>query len=406
MTTSEITAKIQERVEASREQIIKFMREICAIPSMTSQIGPVGERIAQEMRALGFDEVRFDKMGNILGRVGNGPKVIVFDSHIDTVGVGDPASWQWDPFEGKIEDGVLYARGACDEKGSTPGMVYGMAFARDLGLLDGWTAYYFGNMEEWCDGIAPNTFVEVDPKVRPDYVVIGEPTRMNVYRGHKGRIELKVTAKGKSAHAASNHLCDNAVYKLLPVIEGLRDLEPKLGDHPFLGHGKITLSDLKVSTASINAVPDEAVIYIDRRMTFGETKEEAVEQVRALIPEKDRDSVTVEELFYDEPSYTGFVFPVDKYFPAWALEENHPLVQAGQTTRQLIGLPYAPSGKWDFSTNGIYWAGKAGIDSIGFGPGDERVAHAVLECVSLEDVVKATEFYALLPGVLKDQGAA
>lgn len=406
MTTVEITAKVQERVEASREKIIQFMRDICAIPSMNSQVGPVGERIAQEMRSLGFDEVRFDKMGNILGRVGNGPKVIVFDSHIDTVGVGDPASWSWDPFEGKVEDGVLYARGACDEKGSTPGMVYGIAFARDLGLLDGWTAYYFGNMEEWCDGIAANTFVEVDPKVRPDFVVIGEPTRMNVYRGHKGRIELKVTAKGKSAHAASNHLGDNAVYKLLPVIEGLRDLEPKLGDHPFLGHGKITLSDLKVSTASINAVPDEAVIYIDRRMTFGETKEEAVEQVRALIPEKDRDSVVVEELFYDEPSYTGFVFPVDKFFPPWALDENHPLVQAGQTTRQLIGLPDAPSGKWDFSTNGIYWAGKAGIDSIGFGPGDERVAHAVLECVPLDEVVKATAFYALLPGVLKEQGAA
>jgi putative selenium metabolism hydrolase len=406
MATNEVTTVIQGRVAQSREQIIRFMREICAIPSMVSQIGPVGERIAAEMRALGFDEVRFDKMGNILGRIGSGPKVLVYDSHIDTVGVGDPASWQWDPFEGKVEDGLLYARGACDEKGSTPGMIYGLAFARDLGLLDGWTAYYFGNMEEWCDGIAPNSFVEVDPKVRPDFVVIGEPTRMNVYRGHKGRIELKVTAKGKSAHAASNHLGDNAVYKLLPVIEGLRDLEPKLGDHPFLGHGKITLSDLKVSTASINAVPDEAVIFIDRRMTFGETKEEAVEQVRALIPEKDRGSITVEELFYDEPSYTGFVFPVDKYFPPWALDENHPLVTAGQTTRELIGLPTAPSGKWDFSTNGTYWAGKAGIDSIGFGPGDERVAHAVLECVPLEDVVKATEFYALLPGILKAQGAA
>lgn len=406
MTTNEVTTVIQGRVAQSREQIIRFMREICAIPSMVSQIGPVGERIAAEMRALGFDEVRFDKMGNILGRIGSGPKVLVYDSHIDTVGVGDPASWQWDPFEGKVEDGLLYARGACDEKGSTPGMIYGLAFARDLGLLDGWTAYYFGNMEEWCDGIAPNSFVEVDPRVRPDFVVIGEPTRMNVYRGHKGRIELKVTAKGKSAHAASNHLGDNAVYKLLPVIEGLRDLEPKLGDHPFLGNGKITLSDLKVSTASINAVPDEAVIYIDRRMTFGETKEEAVEQVRALIPEKDRGSITVEELFYDEPSYTGFVFPVDKYFPPWALDENHPLVTAGQKTRELIGLPAAPSGKWDFSTNGTYWAGKAGIDSIGFGPGDERVAHAVLECVPLEDVVKATEFYALLPGILKAQGAA
>ncbi len=394
---------IQKKVQASSAEIVQFMRDICAIPSMNSQLKDVGERIAAEMRKLGFEDVRFDKMGNIMGKVGHGSRVMVYDSHIDTVGVGDPTSWQWDPFKGKIENGMLYARGACDEKGSTPGMIYGLSFARDLGLLEGWTVYYFGNMEEWCDGIAPNTFVEVDPKVKPDFVVIGEPTKMQVYRGHKGRIELKVTAKGKSAHAASNHLGDNAVYKLLPVIEGLRDLEPKLGDHPFLGHGKITLSDMKVSTASINAVPDEAIIFIDRRMTFGETKEQAIAQVQALIPEKDRGSVVVEELFYDEPSYTGFVFPVDKYFPAWAIEDSHPLVQAGQKSRALIGLPDGPSGKWDFSTNGIYWAGKAGIPSIGFGPGDERVAHAVLECVPLDDVVKATEFYAVLPGLLGDK---
>jgi putative selenium metabolism hydrolase len=311
MTAKQPVEAIQSRVEKSREAILQFMREICAIPSMNSQLKDVGERIAAEMRLLGYDEVRFDTMGNIFGRIagrnGNGGRTLVYDSHIDTVGVGDPAAWGWDPFQGKVENGQLFARGACDEKGSTPGMVYGLAIARDLGLLDGWTAYYFGNMEEWCDGIAPNTFVEVDPMVRPDFVVIGEPTRMNVYRGHKGRIELKVTAKGRSAHAASNHLGDNAIYKLLPVIAGIRDLEPQLGDHPFLGHAKITVSDMTVSTPSINAVPDEAVIFIDRRMTFGETKEQAVEQVRALIPEKDRGSVTVEELFYNEPSYTGFV---------------------------------------------------------------------------------------------------
>lgn len=108
----------------------------------------------------------------------------------------------------------------------------------------------------------------------------------------------------------------------------------------------------------------------------------------------------MEELFYDEPSYTGFVFPVDKYFPAWALEESHLLVQAGQAARQAVGLGTSPSGKWDFSTNGIYWAGKAGIPSIGFGPGDEKTAHTIDECVSLADVVKATEFYALLPALI------
>jgi len=396
------TAKlIHDRVVEKRDEIIQFMRELVAIPSFESKISAVGERIQAEMKKLAYDEVRFDKMGNTFGRVGDGKRVIVFDTHVDTVGIGDPTAWKWDPFEGKIENGILYARGACDVKNSTPGMVYGLAIARDLGLLDGWTAYCFCNMEEECDGIAPNTFVEVEPKVKPDFVVIGEPTKMQVYRGHKGRLEMKVTAKGKSAHAASNHLGDNAIYKLLPVIAGIRDLEPQLGDHPFLGHGKITVSDLHVKTPSLNAVPDEAVIYIDRRMTFGETKEQVKAQVDALIPAAFRDTVKVEELFYDEPSYTGFVFPVDKYFPAWALEEDHPLVQAGQRARKEIGLPDAPSSKWNFSTNGIYWAGKAGIPSIGFGPGDEETAHTVNDSVSLDDMVKATEFYALLPSLIE-----
>jgi putative selenium metabolism hydrolase len=391
---------LQLQISHHRPAILRFMREICAIPSMDSQIGPVGERIQQEMRKLGFDEVRFDKMGNTLGRIGSGPRTIVFDSHIDTVGIGDPSAWGWDPLVGKIENGVLYARGACDEKNSTPGMIYGLAIAKELGLLDGWTAYYFGNMEEWCDGIAPNTFVEVDPQIKPDFVVIGEPTKMQVYRGHKGRVEIKVVSKGRSAHAASNHLGDNAVYKLLPLMAGLRDMEPQLGDHEFLGHGKITLSDMQVKTPSINAVPDEAVIYIDRRLTFGESKDDAIAQVRALIPLEHRESITVEEMVYEEPSYTGFVFPVDKYFPAWALDESHPLVQAGQQARALLGLPDAPTGKWDFSTNGTYWAGKAGIPSIGFGPGDEITAHTVNEHVLLDDVVKATAFYALLPSLI------
>jgi len=400
MSEQNITAEIQARVSQQREEITQFLFDLCAIPSMDSQIGPVGERLQAEMRKLGFDEVRFDKMGNTIGRIGNGPKVLVYDTHIDTVGVGDPSAWAWDPFKGKVEDGVFYARGACDEKNSTPGMVYGLAIARDLGLLEGFTAYCFGNMEEWCDGIAPNTFVEVDPKVRPDFVVIGEPTKMQVYRGHKGRLEMKITAKGKSAHAASNHLGDNAIYKMLPIIKAISELEPQLGDHEFLGHGKITVSDMHVKTPSLNAVPDECTIFIDRRMTFGESKEMVKAQIEALISADQKAFITLEELFYDEPSYTGFVFPVDKYFPAWAYEADHPLVVAGQAARQAIGLPDMPSSKWNFSTNGIYWAGKAGIPSIGFGPGDEVTAHTTEDSVSLDDMVKATEFYALLPSLL------
>jgi len=400
----ELTHKVRSHVEREQDRIIRFLREIIAIPSMEGQIHEVGERIVEEMRHLHFHDVRFDRMGNVLGRVGDGPVKIVYDSHIDTVGIGDPEAWKWDPFKGKIEDGILYARGASDEKGSTPGMIYGLAIAESLGLLNGFTAYYFGNMEEWCDGIAPHALVEVEG-IRPDYVVIGEATQMQVYRGHKGRVELKVVAKGRSAHAASNELGENAIYKLLPVIAGVRDMGPHLGAHLFLGKGKITVTDMKVKTVSINAVPDEATLWIDRRLTFGETKEHALAEVTALIPpeNQERGDIRIEILSYNEPSYTGFVFPEEKYFPAWELAENHSLVQAALKTCELYFGKTTMTGKWDFCTNGNYWMGKASIPTIGFGPGNEVYAHTVLDQIPLREVVDATGFYALLPAFLEER---
>ena len=389
--------QIKTRVAAQREDIITFLRELCAIPSYDSQIRKVGERAESEMRKLGFEDVWFDQMGNVVGKIGSGPVKLLYDSHIDTVGIGDPDSWDWDPFEGKIEDGVFFARGACDEKGSTPGMIYGLALANELGLLDGITGYYFGNMEEWCDGIAPHALVEAEG-LRPDFVVIGEPTKMQIYRGHKGRVDMQVVAKGKIAHAASNFLGDNAIYKLLPVIDAISKVEPELGDDPFLGHGRITVTDMHVKTPSINAVPDEALIYIDRRITFGETPDNELARFLGIIG--DRSDIEASILFYDDPSYTGFVFPVDKIFPAWALPEDNTFVQAGVQAGNLLWGEPLPTGKWDFSTNGIYWMGKAGIPSIGYGPGDEIHAHTVIDQVKLDDVVKATEWYALLPGLL------
>ncbi len=401
------TLQLKKMVEAHRDDIIKFMRDICAIPSMEGQLKEVGERIGAEMTRLGFDEVRFDKMGNILGRIGSGKRVIVYDSHIDTVGVGDPAEWEWDPFKGKVENGILFARGACDEKGSTPGMVYGLAFAKQLGWLEDTSAYYFGNMEEWCDGIAPNAFVEVDPKVRPDFVVIGEPTKMRIYRGHKGRIEMKITASGRSAHAASHYLGDNAVYKMASIIAQIRDLDRRMrfgmGMHPVQGHPSIAVTDVLARTASLNAVPDQFTIFIDRRITSNEPHDEVIAQVKGLIPDYLQEEIIVEELYYDAPSYTGFVFPVEKFYPAWLLDDEHPAVKAGQSTVKELWGEDRPLGTWDFSTNGTYWAGKAGIPSIGFGPGDEEHAHMMIEQVPLDDVVKATEFYALFPVVLNEK---
>lgn len=394
MVDQDTAQEIKVKVEAQREDIIQFLRDLCAIPSYDSQIREVGERLQAEMEKLGFDEVWWDKMGNVIGRIGDGPVKLLYDTHIDTVGIGSLDEWDWDPFEGKIEDGVLFARGAADEKNSTPGMVYGLAIARELGLLDGVTAYVFGNMEERNDGIAAHALVEVEG-LKPDYVVIGEPTKLQVYRGHKGRVEMKVVARGKSAHAASNYMGDNAIYKLVPIIDAISKLEPELGDDPFLGHGRITVTHMEVKTPSLNAVPDEATIYVDQRITFGEDPQDALQRIKDIIGE--RDDIEASILYDEEASYTGFVFGADKIYPAWALEENDPFVQAAVKAGEAVFGEAPATGKWDFSTNGIYWRGKADIPSIGYGPGDEIHAHTVLDQVKLDDVVQSTRWYAVLP---------
>ncbi len=395
-----LTEQIKARVAERRDDLIGFMRDLCAIPSIMGNIGAVGRRVIDEMNRLGFAGTRFDQMGNVLGRLGDGPTVLIYDSHLDTVDVGDRADWGWDPFEGKVENGVLFARGAGDEKQSTPGMLYGLAIARDLGLLDGFTVYYFGNMEEDCDGQSCQALVEVEG-IRPDYVVVGEPTEMNVYRGHKGRVELKIVAKGRSAHAASNQLGENAIYRLIPVLTGIRDLNDQLHIDPFLGQGRITASIIQSRSPSLNAVPDECTLYVDRRLTFGESKEEALAQVEALIPHDERGQVKVEIMQYDTPSYTGFVFPVEKYFPAWALPQDHPFVRAGMETSRALWGGQPKTGRLNFSTNAIYWMGKANIPTIIFAAGVETTAHSLLDQVPLDDMVRATEWYALLPSVLR-----
>jgi putative selenium metabolism hydrolase len=389
---------INEFVDRHAREMIDFLRELIKIPSFDSLIGPVGTACADRMRQLGFDEVRFDSMGNVLGRVGGGPRILVYDSHIDTVGVGDRSEWGWDPFDGKEEGGIVYGRGAGDEKGSTPPMIYAMTALKHLGLLDGWTIYYFGNMEEWCDGIAPHALVEHEG-IRPDFVVIGEPTKLGIYRGQRGRIEMRVTFKGRSAHAAMPRLGDNPLYRVAPFLTGVETMLDRLPNDPFLGPGTIAATEVSVNAGSLNAIPAAASVYLDRRITLGETLQQILEQVRSLPC---ADSAQVEIPMYEEPSYTGFVFPVEKIFPAWALDADHPMIKAACSTFQAVYAREAHIGKWEFSTNGIYWMGKAGIPSIGFGPGDEVHAHTVLDQVPVGEVIDSARFYAALPVFLND----
>ncbi|KAF2955168.1 peptidase [Marinitoga sp. 38H-ov] len=378
------------------------MSKLIKARSYSGEEKEVIQVIKEEMEKVGFDEVIIDGLGNILGRIGNGKHVIAMDAHIDTVEVGNPDLWDKDPFSGDWDDEWVYGRGASDQKAGMCSMVYGMKILKDLNLLDDFTVYVTGTvMEEDCDGLCWRYIIE-EEKIKPDFVVISEPTSLNVYRGHRGRIEFRIKTVGLSAHASAPERGDNAIYKMAKIINEIEKLNENLHYDPFLGKGTIVVSQIFFKSPSHNAVPDECVIHIDRRLTAGETKESAFEEIREIFKKTGIDAEIV-ELTYSKPSYTGIEYPVEKYFPTWVFPEDADIVQAAKETyiRTFGSEPLID--KWTFSTNGIATAGVYGIPTVGFGPGDEKYAHAPNEKVKIEHLVKAAAFYANFPKTLVEK---
>jgi putative selenium metabolism hydrolase len=390
------------QAEIYREPVTTFLRDIVAIPSFSCQEKGVAERVVDEMKRLDYDEAFIDPMGNAIGRIGNGNTRIVLDAHMDTVGVGDPGAWPHDPFTGKVENGIVFGRGASDNKGAVASEVYGGRLIKDRGV-DGAdvSVYVVGTvMEEDCDGLALGyVLTEVIPDV--DAVVLGECTNLNVYRGHRGRMEISVTTKGSSAHASAPERGDNAVAAMAPLILEITALNDRLLHDSFLGKGTVAVTKIECETASLNAIPDRCTIYLDRRLTEGETLDSALEEVASLAAAK---GCAIEVLKYAEPSFTGLVLETDKYYPTWTLEESHALVSAGvEASKSALGRTPQVD-KWTFSTNGISSAGRLGIPTIGFGPSEERWAHSVLDQCPIDDLVASIAFYAALPAAVTAQG--
>lgn len=380
-----------------QDDVVRFLRDLIAIPSPSTQEQAVVRRIAAEMETAGLEDVHVDPIGNVLGRVGNGPVTILYDSHIDTVGVGDPAAWACDPFQGKVEGGAVYGRGASDNKAAIACMVHGARILRELGLTGGFTLWIAGVVEEEsCDGWAVGETIRTG-HVRPDYVVLGECTNLDIYRGHRGRCEIKVTTRGVSGHASAPERGVNALYRMQPILAGIEALNGRLADDPFLGKGTIAATYMECKTASLNAVPDACTLYVDRRMTVGETAGQAMQEIRAL---PGAEHATVELLRYADPSHTGYRKDVPKDYPTWVLPAEHPLVQAGADAAAAVLGRRPGVGRWVFSTDGVATKGQLGIPTIGFGPSEEKWAHSAQDQVPVDHLVHAVAFYALFPETL------
>ena len=388
--------RILEQARRHERNVAGFLRDLIAIKSVSSQEGEVIRRIEAEMAASGFDEIRIDPMGNILGRIGSGPCVLALDAHVDTVDVGNPANWTVDPFKGDERDGVIYGRGACDMKGALASIVYGGRIIKDLGLEGDCTLWVVGSVqEEDCDGLCWQYIVNED-KLRPEAVVIAEPTNLAVYRGHRGRMEIEVRTAGVSCHGSAPERGVNAVYKMAPIVADIERLNDRLGGEPFLGKGTVTIAEIRSTSPSLCAVADSATIHLDRRLAATDTLESAVREIEDL-PGVKAAGAQVVVLDYAVPSWRGLTYPTRKYYPTWLLPEDHPLLQAGVGTYEQLFGETPEVGRWVFSTNGVAVMGMHGIPCIGFGPGNEVFAHMATEQIPVEHLVKASAWYAAFP---------
>jgi putative selenium metabolism hydrolase len=386
---------MHKTIKKYEKDMVRFARAIVATPSFSCQEGKLVALIKKEMQKVGFDSVKIDRMGNIIGCIGKGRTKIMVDAHIDTVGIGDRKAWKWDPFQGKFAGGKIYGRGASDQKLSMVSMVYAGKLLKELGLLGDFTYWAVGScMEEDCDGLPLLHLIQKEG-YKPDYVVITEPTNLAVYRGHRGRMEMKVVTKGRSCHASAPERGINAVVNMADIAQEVTALNKRLKNDKFLGKGTVAVTKIECQTPSLNAVPDECTIYLDRRLTAGETAKLAVSQIAAL-PSVRKHKGKVEVLQYDAVAWTGLKVGQEKYYPTWVLPENHKLVQAAVKAGRIALQAEPKVDKWVFSTNGVASAGRLGIPTVGFGPANEIYAHTVNEEMPVEHLLKSAVFYAAI----------
>jgi putative selenium metabolism hydrolase len=387
---------IKAAAENYQQDMTRFLRDLIRLPGESTQEKPTALRIIEEMKKVGFDEAGIDAMGNVIGYMGNGTTLIAFDAHIDTVGVGNRENWDFDPFEGFETDEEIGGRGASDQLGGIVSAVYGAKIMKDLGLLnDKYRVMVTGTVqEEDCDGLCWEYIIK-EENIRPEFVVITEPTDGHIYRGQRGRMEIRVEVQGISCHGSAPERGDNAIYKMGEILGEVRDLNDRLTDDAFLGKGTLAVSEIFFTSPSRCAVADSCAISIDRRLTDGETYETALEELRAL-PSVKKHNAQVSMYTYERPSYTGLLYPIDCFFPTWVIPADAPATKATVAAyRGLYGEPVVD--KWTFSTNGVSIMGRNGIPCIGFGPGKENQAHAPNEKTWKADLVKCAAVYAAVP---------
>lgn len=385
--------------------VIALCKECIQSQSYSGHENSVAAILRHYMETHGFDSIRVDRYGNLIGSIKGkqaGPKLL-FDGHMDTVPVPNLDEWTYPPFGAEIHDGKMYGRGTSDMKGALCAMVVGAAdFAARTHKNFAGEIFVAGVVHEECfEGVASR---EISQYVKPDYVIIGEASQLNLKIGQRGRAEVIVETFGKSCHSANPEKGINAVYKMTKVIQAIQTIVPP--HHDVLGDGILELTDIISSPyPGASVVPDYCRVTYDRRLLVGETKESVLKPIQDVLNQlMEADSELKAKVSYSEGSevcYTGNEIKAQRFFPGWLYKKEDDFVQAAY--QELLDEGYTPEiTQYNFCTNGSHYAGEAHIKTLGMGPSRENLAHTVDEFIELDQLTKAVGCYeALMKALLK-----
>ena len=398
--TDILVTKINEYIDGEKDNIVQFLKDFIAIESVTYNEGAAVKFLADKMKEFCFDEVRIDKVGNVLGRVGSGKIVLLFDSHIDTVSLGDSADWGFNPLDAQIKDGVIHGRGAVDDKGCLTGITFAGRAIKALGLEGDFTLWISGSIsEEDVEGSCVQAMMTEFPDIKPNYILVAEASESRLIRGHKGRALVKIIVPGKAAHASAAWRGENALIKSLPIIERINKFVD-FPEDPFLGKGTMEVTKVECKSPSLNTIPGEVTVICDRRISCGETIEGLLNEVQPFIADVKGAKAEIDTEMVT--TYTGYEITCVDYFPSWVMPENHKIILAGKKAFKTIFDKEPVVGSWDFCTNATSLCGRTNIPSIGFGPGDGSLCHGTQDKLSINELVDAIKFYTIFPFVISD----
>lgn len=359
-------------------EIISYLKELISIPTAypPGNTLQMAAYLSKTFSAMGYateTHAAVPGLDNVVARIGSGSPSLVFNVHVDTVDAGDLSLWSRPPLEATVEGSHVFGLGSANCKGSGAVQLWlAKEIVRRGGPVKGEVLFTFVTDEE---SLGPNgmCFLREQGIVKPDILLLGAPTDNSLITTERGVLWVEVTTIGRPAHAGQPEDGDNAILRMIRIINRLdSEMSSRLSQR-IDGDLRSTINIGKLQGGkNTNVVPSQCVAQIDRRILPSETVDQALTEIVSLID------------LAGEPDETVFVEQL-RGTNGFRGDISGPLVKSlSDAIVAVTGSPARFSAAIGVS-DGRYFADD-GIEIVNFGPGIGSEGHASNESVSVDSL--------------------